>query len=99
MSHKMLIHNADIDFHPLPTAGIFFACWNYVDQQGWMYFPHTQYTVYDNDTSEIFNSFTWIDVSKNQLHNRTVMEFINNLWGLGTEQEKGCRTGPPSYTA
>jgi hypothetical protein len=23
------------------------------------------------------------------------MEFLNNLWGLGTEYEKGYRTGPP----
>jgi hypothetical protein len=28
-----------------------------------------------------------------------VMEFLNNLWGLGTEKEWGCRTGPPGYTA
>ncbi len=26
-----------------------------------------------------------------------VLEFYNNLWGLGTELEKGCRTGPPGY--
>jgi hypothetical protein len=25
----------------------------------------------------------------------TVLEFKNNLWGLGTEWEKDCRTGPP----
>ncbi len=24
-----------------------------------------------------------------------VLEFQNNLWGLGTEQEQSCRTGPP----
>jgi hypothetical protein len=23
------------------------------------------------------------------------LEFYNNLWGLGTEQEYDCRTGPP----
>jgi hypothetical protein len=28
-----------------------------------------------------------------------VLEFLNNLWGLGTKQEQGCRTGPPGYTA
>jgi hypothetical protein len=22
---------------------------------------------------------------------------LNNLWGLGTQQEKGYRTGPPGY--
>ncbi len=27
----------------------------------------------------------------------TVLEFQNDLWGLGTEKEKGCRTGPPGY--
>jgi hypothetical protein len=27
-----------------------------------------------------------------------VLEFFNNLWGLGTEKEWGCRTGPPGYT-
>ncbi len=27
-----------------------------------------------------------------------VLEFLNNLWGLGIEQEEGCRSGPPGYT-
>ncbi len=27
-----------------------------------------------------------------------VLEFLNNIWGLGTEQKQGCRTGPPGYT-
>ncbi len=26
-------------------------------------------------------------------------ELLNNLWGLGTEQEWGYRTGPPDYIA
>ncbi len=26
-----------------------------------------------------------------------VLEFQNNLWGLRTKQEQGCRTGPPGY--
>ncbi len=26
---------------------------------------------------------------------RTVLEFLNNFWGLGTEFEYGYRTGPP----
>jgi hypothetical protein len=26
-----------------------------------------------------------------------VLGFLNNLWGPGTEQEEGCRTGPPGY--
>ncbi len=26
-----------------------------------------------------------------------VLEFQNNLWGLGTEVEQGCRTGPPGW--
>jgi hypothetical protein len=25
------------------------------------------------------------------------LEFLNNLWGLGSEKEKGYRTGPPGY--
>ncbi len=25
------------------------------------------------------------------------LEFLKNLWGLGTEQEQGYRTGPPGY--
>jgi hypothetical protein len=29
----------------------------------------------------------------------SVLEFLNNLWGLGTEKEKVCGTGPPGYTA
>jgi hypothetical protein len=27
----------------------------------------------------------------------TELEFLNNLWGPGTELEYGCRTGPPGY--
>ncbi len=27
----------------------------------------------------------------------TVLEFLNNLWGLGTKLEQGCCTGPPGY--
>jgi hypothetical protein len=29
----------------------------------------------------------------------TVLEFLNSQWGPGTEQEFGCPTGPPGYTA
>ncbi len=29
--------------------------------------------------------------------NREVLEFQNNLWGLGTEQEPSCRTDPRAY--
>ncbi len=25
------------------------------------------------------------------------LEFLRSLWGLGTEQEEGYRTGPPGY--
>jgi hypothetical protein len=25
------------------------------------------------------------------------LEFLKSLWGLGTEEEKGYRTGPPGY--
>jgi hypothetical protein len=25
------------------------------------------------------------------------LEFLNNLWGLGIEEEWGYRTGPPGY--
>jgi hypothetical protein len=25
------------------------------------------------------------------------LEFLNSLWGLGTEEEQGCRTDPPGY--
>ncbi len=32
-------------------------------------------------------------------YENTVLEFLNNLWGLGTEQEYVCHTGPPGYTA
>jgi hypothetical protein len=27
----------------------------------------------------------------------TELEFLNSLWGLGTEEEEGYRTGPPGY--
>ncbi len=26
------------------------------------------------------------------------LEFVKSLWGLGTEEEEGYRTGPPGYT-
>ncbi len=26
------------------------------------------------------------------------LEFLKSLWGLGTEEEEGYRTGPPGYT-
>jgi hypothetical protein len=25
------------------------------------------------------------------------LEFLKSLWGLGTEEEEGSRTGPPGY--
>jgi len=25
------------------------------------------------------------------------LEFLKSLWGLGTEEEQGYRTGPPGY--
>ncbi len=25
------------------------------------------------------------------------LEFLQSLWGLGTEEEEGYRTGPPGY--
>ncbi len=28
-----------------------------------------------------------------------MLEFLNNLWLLGTEKEKGCRTGPQATCA
>jgi hypothetical protein len=28
---------------------------------------------------------------------RAELEFLKSLWGLGTEEEKGFRTGPPDY--
>ncbi len=27
----------------------------------------------------------------------TELEFLKSLWGLGTEEEEGCHTGPPGY--
>ncbi len=32
-----------------------------------------------------------------QSEKRAVLEFLNNLWGLRTKWELGCRTGPPGY--
>ncbi len=34
-----------------------------------------------------------------RLDQNAVLEFLNNLQWLGTEQEQGCRTGPPGNTA
>jgi hypothetical protein len=30
-------------------------------------------------------------------HKSTELEFLKSLWGLGTEEEEGYRTGPPGY--
>jgi hypothetical protein len=27
----------------------------------------------------------------------TELEFLKSLWGIGTEEEEGYRTGPPGY--
>ena len=31
------------------------------------------------------------------LHYKPELEFLKSLWGLGTEEEEGYRTGPPGY--
>ncbi len=31
------------------------------------------------------------------LGNEPELEFLKSLWGLGTEEEEGYRTGPPCY--
>ncbi len=36
-------------------------------------------------------------LGETRLEDKTVLVFLNNLWGLGTELEQGCRTGPPGY--
>jgi hypothetical protein len=36
---------------------------------------------------------------KRLTNSSSVLEFLNKLWGLETEQEQGCRTGRPAYTA
>jgi hypothetical protein len=36
---------------------------------------------------------------KRFINSSSVLEFLNILWGLGTEQEQGCCIGRPAYTA
>ncbi len=38
-----------------------------------------------------------IQVRRFLSYSRTVLNFFNNLWGPGTKQEQGSRTGPPGY--
>jgi hypothetical protein len=33
----------------------------------------------------------------NSVTKGTELEFLKSLWGLGTEEEEGYRTGPPGY--
>jgi hypothetical protein len=57
------------------------------------------------DTAAAVPVTTTITVSKQGVYSKqaschavsykTVLAFVNNLWGLGPEQEWGCRTGPP----
>ncbi len=35
--------------------------------------------------------------SKEYILARSELEFLKSLWGLGTEEEYGYRTGPPGY--
>ncbi len=30
-------------------------------------------------------------------HSRSELDFLKSLWGLGTDEEEGYRTGPPGY--
>jgi hypothetical protein len=32
-----------------------------------------------------------------EIENKPELEFLKSLWGLGTEEEEGYRTGPPGY--
>ncbi len=54
------------------------------------------------------SSFPIVTIKYTKLHVRqeivqfnldTGLEFLNNPWGLGTEQEQVSRTGPPDNTA
>ncbi len=45
--------------------------------------------------SQSFNYYTHYLFYKEQF--KTELEFFNKLWGLGTEEEEGYRTGPPGY--
>ncbi len=36
-------------------------------------------------------------VAKHRLQTETELEFLKSLWGLGTKEEEGYRTGPPGY--
>ncbi len=42
-----------------------------------------------------FSLFTTINV--HSLSQSPELEFLKSLWGLGTEEEEGYRTGPPGY--
>jgi hypothetical protein len=35
--------------------------------------------------------------SAHREQNNTELEFLKSLWGLGTDEEEGYRTGPPGY--
>jgi hypothetical protein len=42
----------------------------------------------------------FVKLSTTSPKNETVLEFLNNLWGLGNEKgivNMGCRTGPPGH--
>jgi hypothetical protein len=39
----------------------------------------------------------WNQFQKHQKAWSSELEFLKSLWGLGTGEEKGYRTGPPGY--
>ncbi len=49
------------------------------------------------DLSSIGTGFELYNASRFGSENNTELEFLKRLWGLGTGEEEGYRTGPPGY--
>ncbi len=92
----MLLLNTGIDFSSPADSCILFAWWKWVDKYGCPS-PHT---TFDDDNSETFNSFTWIDEPKNQLHHEIISHKESIPWNRYLSPRIDSKESiPPAYVA
>jgi hypothetical protein len=61
------------------------------------YIKTVVYTPFSLQAAAVTGSINFGEGKDAPSHLIAVLEFLNNLWGRGTEYELGCRTGPPRW--